>query len=112
MAAHLDGCVPAVGVVDEIFHRDEKTGGGVGVQGVDILHNGDQPHAHGGEHLLHIAPALDGLPAETGQVLDDDAVDLFGFDGLDHLLEMGPVKVCPGITVVVALYDQLQFGPV
>ena len=112
MAAYLDGGVPAVGVVDKIFHRDDKTGGGVGVQGVDVLHNGDQPHAHGGEHFLHITPALDGLPAEAGQILDDNAVDLFGFDGLDHLLEMGPVKVGPGIAVVIALHNQLQFRPV
>ena len=53
-----------------------------------------------GEPAFQVAACVDVVPAEPGQVLDQDAVDGTCLDVPDHLLEAGAVEVGAGAAVV------------
>ena len=108
MAAYLDGRVPAVGVVDQIFEGQDQAAGGVQIGGIITVVDGDKAHAQGWEQFFNIPARLDVFPAKAGEVFDNDTVDLLFFDRLQHLLEIGPLEVGAGVAVIIALHHQLQ----
>ena len=76
--------------------------------GIITVVDGDKAHAQGWEQFFNIPARLNVLTAETGEILDNDAVDLLFFDRLQHLLKTGTFKVGAGVAVIVALHHQLQ----
>ena len=108
MAADLDGGVPAIAVVHQIFEGQHQAAGAVQVGGVVVVIDGDKTHSQGREQLFDVLARLDVLPSKPGQVLDHHAVDFAGLHRLQHLPDVGPVKAGAGVAIVVALHDQVQ----
>ncbi len=99
--ADLVGDIPAVLIVHHVFKGYEGVvdGGGV-LHAVDVVHHGDKTDVEQGEDHLQILADQDVVPAQPGQVLDDDAVDCAAFDVVHHPLEIRAVEVRPGPAVV------------
>ncbi len=86
------------------LHRLDLLGN---ILGVHIVHNGPERGLHAGvdavqqkdiahplfrEIPLHVVASHDVIPPQTGQVLGDDHVDLFGLDVFDHPPEGRPIE--------------------
>ena len=74
-------------------------GGGVHA-GVDAVQQGDVPHPVLGEVPLHVVAGQNVVPAQSGEILGDDHIDLFGLDVRNHPLEGRPVEVSAAPAVV------------
>ena len=98
--------VPGILGVEDIFHGQEHVV--APLPAVHVVVDGDETHAASGKDPLQVPPHLDVIPAESGQVLDQDAVDLSGLNVCLHLPEGGAVKVGPGIAVVLVEIQQMQ----
>ena len=98
----------AVGVVDQILHGDIQVIPGVFMGRVDIVVDGDEPDAVGREDPAQVAPGLDVLTPQAGQVLDDNAVDPALHDVLHHLLERRTVKQDAAVPIIHLLGYQLD----
>lgn len=66
---------------------------------VDVVVDGDEPAPVLREPSLQIVAGVDVVPAEAGQVLDQDTVNASGLNILDHPLEAGAVKIGAGVAV-------------
>ena len=69
----------------------------------------DEAYSQGGKQLRDIPAAINVVSAEPRKVFDNYAVDLARLYGGHHLLKMGTVKICSGVTVIVTLHHQLEF---
>ena len=70
------------------------------MQTVVVVIDGDEAHTHEGENLLDVFPHAQVVPAEAGQILDYDAVDLASLDLGHHLLKGRTVKIGTRVAVV------------
>ena len=95
----LLGNILGVHVVHDGTERGDVIGGRVHT-GVDAVQQGDVPHPVFREVPLHVVAGQDVVPAQAGEVLGNDHIDLLGLDVGDHPLEAGPVKTGAAPTVV------------
>ena len=67
LASHLDGNIPAVGVVHKVFEGQEHivclT---VHMPAVIVVIDGNKPHSHKGKNLLYVSSCLDIIAAKAG----------------------------------------------
>ena len=99
-SGHTAAAVSGVEVVHQSFEADDQIVGLV--EGVDIL--------RGGQHPDMILPqvvdeqsGLGSMPAQPGQVFDDDCIDAFGVHCFAQLGDAFPVEVHAGDVVVEGL---------
>ena len=95
----LLGDVFGVHVVHDRPKRGDVVGRGVHA-GVDAVQQGDIPHPVFREIPLHIVAGQDVVPAQPGEVLGNDHVDLLFFDIRNHPLEGRAVKTGAAPAVV------------
>ena len=95
----LLGDILGVHVVHDGPEGRDVVGGGVHA-GVDAVQQGDVPHPVLREVPLHVVAGQDVVPAQSGEVLGDDHVDLLGLDVGNHPLEGRPVKTGAAPAVV------------
>ena len=88
------------------FHRQEQIVTPLGA--VHMVAHGDEADPLGGKDPLQVAPHLDVIPPEAGQVLDQDAVDLPRLEVRLQPPEGGAVKIGPGVAVVLVEVHQMQ----
>ena len=113
LAAHLDGNIPAVGIVQQILERNYNAVriAALGVRIVIVVVDGDEANPHHGKNLFQILSHLNVITTKPGQVLDDDAVDFAGFNILHHPLKARTFKVGSCVAIVSVLFDQIQSWP-
>ena len=98
----------AVGIVNQVLHGDIQIIPGVLVSCVNVVIYSDEPDAVGRKDPAQVAPGLNVLTPQAGQVLDDNAVDLTIHDVLHHLLERRTVKQDAAEPIVYLLGYQLN----
>ena len=98
-APGLNGNVPAVCLVHNVFYRNREIVGSV-ILCVHVIIDGDKADAVGGKYPAHIASGLYVLTPQAGEVLDDHTVGLALLDHPHHFLECRAVKENPAVTVV------------
>ena len=105
-APGLYGQVPAVCLVYHVLHHHVYPAG-VPAEAVTVkvITDGDKPGVVDGKYPLHEVPRLDGIPAQAGEVLDDDAAYFVGPHTVNEGLYLRPLKVGPAIPVVHKLED-------
>ena len=111
-AADFSGDILGVVLVHDHFQRHGEGRGGAGIlhETVIVVIDADKAHVHGGEYLLHQFTGLDEMAAQTGDVLDDNAVDLAAPYIRHHLMECRTVVVHAGIAVVSVPLNNLDIG--
>ena len=104
----LFGEIPAVVVIDDIFHGHDH---GFRVRGsaVIVVVDRDEAHGHGGEDILDIHASFHIVPPEPGKIFDDNTADLSGTDVFQHMLEFRAVKIRTGEAIVFIDFGQFQF---
>ena len=101
MAPDLDGNIPAVSVIDQIFKRDhDLVRLRLPRQTVVSVIDGNKAHPQHREYLLDIPAGLNIVPPEPGQVLHHHAVHLPLPDILQHQPESRALKIHPAEPVV------------
>ena len=95
----LLGDILGIHVVHDGPEGGDIVGGGVHA-GVDAVQQGDVPRPMFREISLHVVAGQDVVPAQSGEVLGDDHVDLLGLDVGNHPLEGRPVKTGAAPAVV------------
>src|SRR5699024_8978245 len=106
-ALNFLGDVLGVHVVHDGPERRDVVGGGVHT-GVDAVQQGDVPHPVLREVPLHVVAGQDVVPAQSGEILGDDHVDLLGLDVRNHPLEGRAVKTgaAPAVVYIGVIDDQ------
>lgn len=93
--------VQSVGFVYHVPQRDDDTGMGIfRVGGIEVFIDRNKADAADAEILLDVVAGVDGVSPQTGEVFDNHAVDMTGFNIREHLLKARTVEVCPGRAVV------------
>lgn len=111
VAADFDGCIPTIGIVYQVFQRnDQIIGGGIGIQAIVIVVDSNKPYSHKGKYLLKIFSHFNVVSAETGKVFDDHTIYLTGANIGKHILKMGAVKIDTAVPIVRPLLVYLDFG--
>ena len=67
---------------------------------VDALAQRDEPHVQQRKRVLKVLADLDVVASQSGQILDDHAVDDAGAQVVHHASEIRPVEVGAGIAVI------------
>ena len=75
-------------------------GAAVIVAGVNAVVEGDEPAPDGRKQVVRILPKFDVVSAEPGKVFYKNDIDSFGLCVLDQPLDTGPLKICPGVSVI------------
>ena len=92
------GQIPGVPVVHEIV---EGSHDGICFPGhIYVVHQGNKSHVVLREYFFHIMSGLQVVAPQSGQIPDDDGLDVPLPDLLQHLLKAGTVEVSAGISVV------------
>ena len=102
-----------VALVDDVGDADGNAArGGVHAVacGVDAVIERDEPHAETGELIIDQVAARGVVPAETRQVLDDNAVDFPAADIVHQPCPVGAVKIRARKAVVHVGIDVLDIG--
>ena len=110
VASHLNGNIPAIGVVHQIFERQDQLivrRPRLGV--VVIVVDCDKSDPKRGKQLLNIGSGVNILPAKAGKVFHNNTVYLTSLDRFDHLLKIRTVKVGASIAVVTIFPDKCDF---
>ena len=95
----LLGNVLGVHIVHDGPEGGDVIGGGFHT-GIDTVQQGNVSHTLFREVPLHVVTCHDVVTAQSGQVLGDDHIDLFGFNVRNHPLERRTVKCGTAVTVI------------
>ena len=93
LAPNLDGNIPAICFIYQIFERNNQLiGFHVSVQAVIMVVDRNKSHAEEGKNPLYVFPCAQMIPAKTRQVFDHNAVDMTSPDLCQHFLKCRSVK--------------------
>ena len=110
LALDFDGNIPAVGIVEQVPHRNHD-----GITGfprrltVIVVCHSNQPDPHDRENPFQIASHFNVIPSKAGQIFHQNAVDSPLFQFPEQVLERRPFKVRAGVTIVHKLIHDAQF---
>ena len=110
LALDFDGNIPAVGIIEQIPHRDHD-----GITGlprrlaVIVVRHCNQPDPHDRENPFQIASHFNIVSPEAGQIFHQNAVDGPLFQFLEQILERRAFKVRAGVAIVHKLIHDTQF---
>ena len=101
LALDLNGNIPAVAVVYEIFNRQHNIPlSGIGRKTVIVIGKRDKSHSKGRKYPFQISPGLDVIPPETGQVFHNDAIHPARLNVSHHPFKFWSVEIAAGIIVI------------
>ena len=111
LAPNLNGNIPAVGIIQQIFegNHDAIRITALSVCVIVVIIDGNEPNPHHWENLFQILSHLNVVTAKSRQVLDYDAVDFAGFDVLHHLRKAWSLKIGSRVTIICIFSYQMQF---
>ena len=98
-APGLDGNIPAVSLVHNVFHGNREVIGSI-VFRVHVIVDGDKAHTVGRKYPAHIAAGLYVFTSQAGEILDNYTVGLALFNHTHHFLKCRAVKKDTAVTVV------------
>ena len=110
LALDLDGNIPAVGIVEQIPHRDHD-----GIAGlprrltVIVVCHSNQPDSHDRENTFQITSHFNIVSPESGQIFHQNTVDGPLLQFPEQVLERRPFKVRAGVTIIHKLVHNAQF---
>ena len=110
LALDFDGNIPAVGIIEQIPHRDHD-----GITGlprrlaVIVICYCNQPDPHDRENPFQITPHFNVISTETGQIFHKNAVDSPLFQFLKQPLKRRAFKVRAGVAIIHKLIHNAQF---
>ena len=76
------------------------------IKSINIVIDGNKPHAIGRKDTAHIAASLNILSTKTGKVFDNDAVGPLFPDRPHNCLKTGPLIICSGKAVILLFIHQ------
>ena len=96
LALYLCGNIPAVGIVYEIFDRqDNRAFPRIRQCTVKMVGKRNESHTKSRESLLYVPPGFNVIAPETGQVFHYHAVHPACLNIADHPLKFWPVEITP-----------------
>ena len=110
LALDLDGNIPAVGIVEQIPHRDHD-----GIAGlprrltVIVVCHSNQPDPHDRENTFQITSHFNVISSKAGQIFHQNTIDGPLLQFPEQVLERRPFKVRAGVTIVHKLIHNTQF---
>ena len=110
LALDLDGNIPAVGIVEQIPHRNHD-----GIAGlprrltVIVVCHSNQPDSHDRENTFQITSHFNIVSPESGQIFHQNTVDGPLLQFPEQVLERRPFKVRAGVTIIHKLVHNTQF---
>jgi len=96
----LDGNIPAVGFVHNVFDGYGQIVTAAFMGGVDVIRDGNKADPISWEYPAQVASGFNVLSSQAGEVLYNDTVDLAIGDVLHHFLKRRTVKNDTAVTIV------------
>ena len=110
LALDFDGNIPAVGIIEQIPHRDHDGIAGLPRRlAVIIIRHCNQPDPHDRENTFQITPHFNVISSKAGQIFHQNTVDGPLLQFPEQVLERRPFKVRAGVTIVHKLIHDAQF---
>ena len=109
-AANLFRDVLGILGIEDVLQRQHHVI--LSLEAVHIVIDGNKADTLSREDTLKIEAHLDVISAETGQILDDHAVDHAAVNVSEHFLKRGALEVRAGVAIVrIVLYDSKVVAP-